>query len=137
MSTRRLIIIPILFVFSVLALHGCVSPSTSPVRSAGTDVLSANGKGSTFFRHRWWNYYQRGISYADNRQWPQAIADFSAAIDQRDGDQRMARTYGMHFIDYFPSRELGILFFEIGQYEDAREVLERSIASSPSAKALV
>ena len=136
MSTRRLIIIPILFVFSVLALYGCVSPSTSPVRSEGTDVLSANGKGGTFFRHRWWNYYQRGISYADDRQRTQAIADFSAAIDQRDGDQRMARTYGMHFIDYFPSRELGILFFEIGQYEDAREVLERSIVSYPSAKAL-
>ncbi len=53
---------------------------------------------------------------ADDRQWTQALADFSAAIDQRDGDQRMARTYGMHFIDYFPSRELGILYFENGRY---------------------
>jgi len=43
---------------------------------------------------------------------PYAISDFQAAIRQREKDQRRARTCGMHFIDYFPHQELGIVYFE-------------------------
>lgn len=137
MSTLRFIIITVVFVIWALTLHGCVSQSPSPGRSEGTEELPAKEKtGSSFFRHRWWNYYQRGISYAERRELTKAIVDFSAAIGQRDADQRMARTYGMHFIDYFPSRELGVLYYETGRYQEAKKVLERSIASYPSAKAL-
>jgi tetratricopeptide (TPR) repeat protein/TolB-like protein len=135
-ALRNIIITVILFLW-VLTLHGCVSQSPSPGRPEGVQESSSKAQsGGTFFRHRWWNYYQRGISFAEDRQWSQALADFSAAIGQRDGDQRMARTYGMHFIDYFPSRELGVLYFENGRYQEAQEVLESSIASYPSAKAL-
>jgi hypothetical protein len=58
------------------------------------------------FRHRWWNYYQRALGAADDRNYAAARADLTAALERRDLDQRMARTYGMHFIDYFPHREL-------------------------------
>lgn len=137
MRVFRFIIITVILVLWALTLHGCVSRSTSPGRSEGAEELPAKGQaGSTFFRHRWWNYYQRGIFYAEDREWTKAITDFSAAIGQRDGDQRMARTYGMHFIDYFPSREIGILYFETGRYQAAQEALELSIDSYPSAKAL-
>ena len=137
MKALRFIIITVVSILWVLTFHGCVSQSPPPGRPDGVQKLSTKAQaGGTFFRHRWWNYYKRGISYAENHEWVQAGADFSAAIGQRDGDQRMARTYGMHFIDYFPSRELGILYFETGHYEEAQEVLERSIDNYPSAKAL-
>ena len=66
------------------------------------------------FRHRWWNYFERGLSYADGGFYPDAIADFKEAVRQREKDQRRARTYGMHFIDYFPHRELGIVYYFSG-----------------------
>lgn len=133
---RFIIITSILAIWS-FTLHGCTSQLVSPGHAKTLQSLPGNEKaGSSFFRHRWWNYYQRGIGYAESRKWSQAIADFSAAIGQRAGDQRMARTYGMHFIDYFPFRELGILYFETGRYQEAEKLLERSIASYPSAKAL-
>ena len=53
------------------------------------------------FRHRWWNYYERGLSFAEGEFWEEAATDLKEAIKQRKEDQRMARTYGMHFVDYF------------------------------------
>jgi hypothetical protein len=48
---------------------------------------------------------------------------------------RVARTYGVAFIEYFPVRELGIALYQEGQYKAAVEALERSLAGFPTAKA--
>jgi TolB-like protein/tetratricopeptide (TPR) repeat protein len=93
------------------------------------------GKVQGAFRHRWWNYYERGLSFAEGEFFREAIEDLRAAIQQRVKDQRMARTYGMHFIDYFPHRELGIVYYEIGNLEAAKRELEDSLRHFPSAKA--
>jgi hypothetical protein len=88
------------------------------------------------FRSRWWNYYERGCSYAEGEYWKEAEADFKEAIKQRDEDRRRARTYGvLNFIDYFPHRELGISYYHQTRYEEAISELERSITDTPSAKA--
>jgi TolB-like protein len=93
------------------------------------------GKVKGTFRHRWWNYYERGLSFQEGRYFQEAAGDFKEAIQGRDKDQRMARSYGMHFIDYFPHRELGIVYYEMGDLELARGELEVSLAQYPSAKA--
>jgi len=87
------------------------------------------------FRHRWWNFYERGLSFAEGEFFPEAAADLKEAIRQRTKDQRMARTYGMHFIDYFPHRELGIVYYETGRLEAAKMELELSLSFFPSTKA--
>lgn len=87
------------------------------------------------FRQTWWNHYERGVSFLNGEFFQEAIADFQEAIRQRDKDQRMARTYGMHFIDYFPHRELGIAYYEMRNLEDAWKELELSLAYYPTAKA--
>jgi TolB-like protein len=87
------------------------------------------------FRYRWWNYYERGLSYSEGRYFKEALADFKEAIRQRENDQRMARTYGMHFIDYFPHRELGIVCYETGKLEIAKRELKLSLSDFPTAKA--
>jgi hypothetical protein len=86
------------------------------------------------FRHRWWNYFERGLSYAEGKFYQDAVSDFQEAIRQREKDQRRARTYGMHFIDYFPHRELGIVYFEKGNLQSAKMELELSLSQFPSAK---
>ncbi|MBF0510110.1 MAG: hypothetical protein HQK57_14445 [Deltaproteobacteria bacterium] len=90
-------------------------------------------KGS--FRERWWNFYERGGSYSEGKFYAEAEADFSAALKQRDQDQRRARTYGMHFIDYFPHRELGVTYYYTNRFDLAVTELETSLAQADSAKA--
>ena len=91
--------------------------------------------GGAFFGHQWWHYYERAISYADGEFYEEALADLREAVSRREKDQRMARTYGMHFIDYFPHRELGIVYYQLMDMEKAKTELERSLSQFPSAKA--
>lgn len=89
------------------------------------------------WRARWWNYYQRGLSYAEGEFWHEASADFQAAVKQRRGqtDRRRAYTYGVHYLDYFPHRELGIAYYHLGQYDEAIRELETSLSTVDTAKA--
>jgi tetratricopeptide (TPR) repeat protein/TolB-like protein len=125
------------YIFFVLLcisfFHGCAQ------QPAGT-VYVKDGKQygvveSGTFRHRWWNYFERGQSYTEGKFYQNAVSDFQEAIRQREKDQRRARTYGMHFIDYFPHRELGIVYFEMGELQKARMELALSLSQFPSAKA--
>jgi len=93
------------------------------------------GKVRGAFRHRWWNYYERGLSFAEGQFFPEALSDLEQAIRQRGRDQRRARTYGMHFIDYFPHREVGIISYETGDLNTAKKELELSLSHFPSSKA--
>jgi len=95
----------------------------------------AYGKVKGTFRYRWWNYFERGLSYADGKFYPNARSDFKEAIRQREQDQRRARTYGMHVIDYFPHRELGIVYYFSGDFQAAQSELEISLKQFPTAKA--
>ncbi len=90
---------------------------------------------SPLFRHKFWNYYERGLSYAEGDFYNNAAADLLNAIKLREKDQRMARTYGMHFVDYFPHRELGVIHYKRENFSEAKNELNLSIAHYPSAKA--
>jgi hypothetical protein len=116
----------------LLSLCQCAVQSAGPVYTKGGKEY---GTVSGAFRHRWWNYYERGLSYADGEFFKEAQADLREALRQRDRDQRMARTYGMHFIDYFPHRELGIVYYQLGNLGPAKEELDLSLRQYPSAKA--
>lgn len=87
------------------------------------------------FRNRWWNYYERAQSFAEGEFYNEALADLKQAIKQREDDQRMARTYGMHFVDYFPHRELGIVYYNMGRYKDAEDELEKSLSQVDTGRA--
>lgn len=120
----------------LLGVSGCESP-------AGRKILGLNPPGEEeavsespgLFRARWWNYYKRGVQYEEKRAWKEAESDMREAIRQRTEDQRRARTYGMHFVDYFPHRELGIILYNQERYEDAGRELEASLRTEKSARA--
>ena len=119
-------------VLAALVLRCAPEPSKSTYARNGKEYGKVSG---AFFRHRWWNYYDRGLSFAEGEFYQEALADLEQAISQREKDQRMARTYGMHFIDYFPHRELGIVYYQMGNLEKAREELQLSLGQFPSSKA--
>ena len=120
----------LLFLFVVLAVSGCAEQKGKYIRD-GKEYGNTSGS----FRGRWWNYYERGRSFSDGKFYAEAIADYGKAIKGRDKDKWHARTYGMHFTDYFPHRELGVVYFQQQLYSQAIDELEYSIESAPSAKA--
>jgi len=127
-KTKALIII-----FCIITmLCGCKTPPMSePVKKDGK--VYGVTKGS--FRHRWWNYYERALSFADGSFWKEAEDDLREAIRQREDDQRRARTYGFHFTDYFPHRELGVVLFNQDRLEEAIKELATSLSTWKSSKA--
>ena len=120
-------------VFVILfLLWGCAGqPSKAVYVKDGKEY----GKVKGAFRHRWWNYYERGLSFSEGEFYLEASQDLKEAIRKREKDQRRARTYGMHFIDYFPHRELGIVYYQMGSLEAAKSELQVSLSHFPSAKA--
>ncbi|MCP4345147.1 MAG: hypothetical protein GY795_06425 [Desulfobacterales bacterium] len=116
---------------AIIAIFGCATDSAPVYVKNGKEY----GRIQETFRNRWWNHYERGLSFADGEYYREAVADLRQAIDQRKKDQRMARTYGMHFIDYFPHRELGVIYYQTRDMEAAMKELEISLDQFPSAKA--
>lgn len=131
---KKLLSAYILLVLLYISLfNGCSQQPTGSVFVKDGKQYGVVKSGT--FRHRWWNYFERGQSYSDGKFYQNAVSDFQEAIRQREKDQRRARTYGMHFIDYFPHRELGIVYFEMGKLQQAKMELELSLSQFPSAKA--
>ena len=131
--TKRLKIIGFLVLLgSLWVFWGCAG---EPKKSAYIKEGKEYGKVQGAFRHRWWNYYERGLSFTEGEFYQEAVVDLNEALKQRGKDQRMARTYGMHFIDYFPHRELGIVYYQMGKLDEAKNELEISLGQFPSAKA--
>jgi len=79
------------------------------------------------FRGRWWSYYERGTSFLAGEFYEEAAMDFKKALTGRDRDSWQARTYGLHFVDYFPNRELGIAYYKTGRLDEAEQYLQASL----------
>ncbi|MCP4717216.1 MAG: hypothetical protein GY868_19000, partial [Deltaproteobacteria bacterium] len=93
------------------------------------------GRVQGIFCSKWNDFYARGLTYVEGGFWQDAVRDMKESVRQRDGDQRRARTYGLHFTDYFPRRELGIAYFNLNNYPEAISQLEKSLKQTPSARA--
>lgn len=87
------------------------------------------------FRNRWWHFYERGVSWAEGGLDIQAEADFRQCLRLRQSDSRLARTYGMHFVQCFAHRELGAVLLRRGDLDGAERELRLSQDQEPSAKA--
>lgn len=118
----------------LVTLTGCPPPNYHPpIVKDGKECGTTSG---WIWRATWWNFYERGQSWAECDLLDYAIDDFREAIERREADQRHARTYGMHFLDdYFPHRELGIALYRQGKLEDAENELKGSLGAEPSARA--
>jgi hypothetical protein len=117
-----------------LSLTGCATdrPDAGQYTLNGIEYGVSEGR----FRGRWWNYYERGVSYQQGEFHAEAIADFQTALKSRTKDQYWARKYGLHFApEYFPHRELGISFYHEDRFEDALDELLISLDQNYSSRA--
>jgi len=83
----------------------------------------------------WFQLYQQGLEAMQKKNYQQAIEKFEAALRQEKMDKQKIRTYGMHFISYYPNRELGIAHFYLGNINDARHYLQLSLSQAPTSRA--
>jgi hypothetical protein len=60
---------------------------------------------------------------------------FIEAIQDNPDDNDHVRTYGMHFIEYYPHRELGICLYQLGDKTGAQQELQISMKMEPSERA--
>ncbi len=124
---------PVTCLVSCLVLSSCATLRTSPEPR----VVDGQTYGTTSvpFRGRWWQFYERGVSWSRGGFWAEAESDFRAALTLRQTDSRRARTYGMHFVQCFVHRELGAVLVEQQRWDEAESELRLSLAQEPSAKA--
>ena len=83
---------------------------------------------AAFGQNKFYNYYSNGLEYMEKQDWLRAIEEFKSAASLEFEDAPRKRTYGTHFIEYFPHREIGIAHFMLGEKEAAKKELELSIA---------
>lgn len=132
MSCQRFPQFLLLLVFICICLgNGCNTPPDKKYVKDGEQHGVVRG----LFRERWWNFYERGCSFLEGGYYAEAIADFKEALKQRTRDQRRARTYGMHVIDFFPHRELGVAYYHVGNYQAAEQELEVSLSAVDTGRA--
>ena len=70
-------------VLSLLIISSFIFSCAAP----GSTLRSDSGT----FRGRWYNYYNRGLTYSAEGDWDNALHDLRKAAEKRDMDQRMAR----------------------------------------------
>jgi len=75
-----------------------------------------------------YNYYENGLEYMKKAQWDRAIDEFKSAVSLEFTDRPNFKTYGMHFIDYFPHREMAICYYNLGDLAKAKKEMELSMA---------
>jgi TolB-like protein len=76
---------------------------------------------------KFYNYYEKGVEYVEKADWLRAIQEFQSATSLEFEDARRKRTYGTHFMEYFPHREIGIAYYNLGESGNALKELTLSL----------
>ena len=125
--TKKLL--AVLVLGSVLA--GCAAEQGARQGEDGETYGTTKGN----FRSTWWGYAERGSSYLAGKFYAEAKTDLEKALEGRSDDSWRARTYGLHFVEYFPNRELGIVEFHLGNLDAAEAALKASLESVDTERA--
>ncbi|MCP4348906.1 MAG: tetratricopeptide repeat protein [Desulfobacterales bacterium] len=115
----------------LLMLCGCAVKHWTPCEKHGKTYCRTSG----IFRSQWDDYYELALSCMEGGCYQDALSALDEALKDAPKEERLKRTYGLHFIDYFPHREKGVIYFLTGQYDKARSELEQSVKEEPSDKA--
>jgi TolB-like protein len=83
----------------------------------------------------WYKIYQDGLDAMENGDYKNASELFIQAIQDNPNDNENVRTYGLHSIEYFPHRELGICLYQMGEKKGAQQELQISMKMEPSDRA--
>ncbi len=77
---------------------------------------------------KFYTYYDKGIKFMEKGEWERAIEELKSAISLEFEDAKRKRTYGTRFIQYYPHRDIGICYYNLGEFNDAMGELQLSYA---------
>lgn len=80
----------------------------------------------------WFRLYEQGEEALKAGKYEEAVTKFQQALETKDTDVKRIKTYGLHFIEYFPNRELGIAFYYLGRKTEALKYLKLSEGMEPT-----
>jgi tetratricopeptide (TPR) repeat protein len=83
----------------------------------------------------YYEFYDKGLKHAERDSLDLALEYFEKALDLQETDKRQSRTYGVNFIEYYPNREIGIIYYKKEDYDRAIRYLEKSINEAPTKRA--
>jgi TolB-like protein len=83
----------------------------------------------------WYNFYETGQGFMKRGDYDRALMAFQSAASMEFKDNKQARTYGMNFMEYFPHREMGVCYYNLGDLANARRELDLSQAFARSGRA--
>ncbi len=83
----------------------------------------------------WFHEYKKGVEALEKGNYELAVRLFQKALRVKQRDTKKIRTYGMHFIEYYPHRELGIAYYYLGDLKKADQHLRISMQYAPSNRA--
>jgi len=121
----------------ILLLIACLAQTSCTVnKKQNTGINTHPEMPITETAGTWWTSYQQALSLAAGGSSAQAIKDLQQAAQENNSDRWRVSTPDYTIIDYFPHRELGILYYQRQEYIKAIEQLEESLKSETSAKAI-
>jgi TolB-like protein len=83
----------------------------------------------------WYKIYAEGTRAFNFKKYEEAIVHYQNALKLQNTDVKRIRTYGMHFIEYYPNREIGIAYYNLGDKKKALYHLNLSMKMEPSSRA--
>lgn len=113
-----------LFLIPLSILHGCAVPAPKICTKEGKEYCV---NPDWIYVTDWDSCYRRGLSCMEGECWEYAIEEFKQAITFRYTEKRDARPYGMHFRDYFPHREMGICYLNLGNRQNDLEKIQKAM----------
>jgi len=99
-------------------------------------AVLATGLATPAFADLWYEHYKKGEDALNQRNWKEAIDQFTQAVEKKREPGTQVRTYGMNFINYHPYLKLGIAYYNLGQPEAALRAFDteqgfKAIEGSP------
>ncbi len=79
-----------------------------------------------FHSYPWYYHYELGLEMKKKNDWQRALESFLDALDHRQKPSKLARTYGVWFINYHPYYEIGLAHYHLGNWSCAVNAFQLS-----------
>jgi len=85
-----------------------------------------------FSQLSWWQLYEKGVMAKNRREWWKAKYLFEQAVKLNPQEAGRIKISDRHTLDYYPHRELGIIYYYLKRKNEALKELKTSIAQNPT-----
>lgn len=84
---------------------------------------------------QWYQIYDEALKLQASGKYAEAIEKFMKILAIKSKDEGTIRAYGTFFVDFFPNREIGVCYYNLGEYQKAADYLKLSLSHKASTRA--